>query len=68
VIFKKRFFHLFDAFKILKWLNFCLANGVERTGLEDEAFELLKQTGIKVNEKVNAKNLLNLYRSVDKNR
>jgi glycosyltransferase involved in cell wall biosynthesis len=66
-VFKKRFFHLFDAFKILKWLNFCLANGVKKTVLEDEAFELLKQTGIKAGEKVNAKNLLNLYRSVDKN-
>lgn len=66
-VFKKRFFHLFDAFKILKWLNFCLAQGVKKTVLEDEAFELLNQTGIKVNEKVNAKNLLILYRSVDKN-
>jgi glycosyltransferase involved in cell wall biosynthesis len=66
-VFKRRFFHLFDAFKMLKWLNFCLAKGVEKTVLEDEAFELLKQTGIKTEEKGNAKNLLNLYRSVDKN-
>ncbi len=66
-VFKKRFFHLFDAFKILKWLNFCLANGVEKTVLEDEAFELLNRKGIKAGEKGNAKNLLNLYRSTDKN-
>ncbi|HKK81062.1 MAG TPA: glycosyltransferase family 2 protein, partial [Prolixibacteraceae bacterium] len=67
-IFTKRFFHFFDAFKILKWLNFCIANGVEKKKMVDEAFELLNRKGTEMDKQTNAKNLLNLYRSIDKNR
>jgi glycosyltransferase involved in cell wall biosynthesis len=66
-IFSKRFFHLFDAFKILKWLNFCLSKGVEKKVLKDEALDLLNRKDTNTSGQANAKNLLNLYRTIDKN-
>lgn len=65
--FQIRFFHLFDAFRILKFLNYGLEHGVPKHLLETEAQKLLMQTGQSVNPPCNAKNLLSMYRAIDKN-
>lgn len=65
--FQLRFFHLFDAFKILKFLNYALMHGTQKQLLETEAQKLLKQTIQSENTPCNAKNLLSMYRAIDKN-
>lgn len=44
-IFKSRFFHLFNAFAIIKWLNFSLEKGFARKPLIEEARQLLVLSG-----------------------
>ena len=44
--FRERFYHIFNAFFILKWLNFCLNNGVGRNGLVESVIELLREYGV----------------------
>jgi hypothetical protein len=68
-VFRKRFFHLFNAFKVLKWLNFSVQNGFPKAKLLDESQKLLLLLGIEENLlKADAKILLTLFRSLDKNR
>lgn len=40
-IFRKRFFHLFNAFIVLKWLNFALQNGFAKGNIVPECSKLL---------------------------
>jgi hypothetical protein len=65
--FQMRFFHLFDAFRILKFLNYGLEHGEPKLLLETEARRFLMQTGQSINPPCNAKNLLSMFRAIDKN-
>lgn len=68
-IFEKRFFHLFSAFKVLKWLNYSLQHRSPQENLLNESHKLLRIMGIE--EKsilIDSKVMLNLFRSIDKYR
>jgi hypothetical protein len=68
-VFKKRFFHLFNAFMVLKWLNFSVFNSFPRNSLLEECHHLLLLIG--VNEKSipdDPKLMLNLFRQIDRER
>jgi len=64
--FKKRFFHSINAFWILKYLNFAHKEFYRRDDLYSQARRLLKEMGIKVDIKTSARQLLDYYRSLDK--
>jgi glycosyltransferase involved in cell wall biosynthesis len=66
-IFGKRFFHLFNAFSVLKWLNFAVLHSVTRKNLLKECSKLLQIMGI-AKEKIpdDPKLMLNLFRQIDK--
>jgi len=66
-VFKKRFFFVFDAFQVLKWLNYCLRNGVEKLPLVQEASKLLSQSGFP-EEKIpqDPKLMLRVFRDLDR--
>jgi hypothetical protein len=67
-IFKKRFFHVFNAFKTLKWLNYSLLNGIHRGGILSECEKLLKVIGIDEDRiAYDSKKMLSLFRELDKN-
>ncbi len=61
--FEKRFFLWFDAFKLLKYLNFAHTNHFQRKPVEEEAFKLAQLIGLNVNSKCNCFDLLKQYRS-----
>jgi hypothetical protein len=65
-VFSKRFFQLFNAFKLLKWLNFACQNGLVKRRLSDEALQLLIVLGQNRNNlNHEASLLLNIYRKLD---
>lgn len=66
-VYRKRFFHLFNAFKILKWLNFSISNGYQKKALIVESESLLKIMNSKpLPVKKDANAMLNLFRHLDK--
>jgi hypothetical protein len=68
-IFKKRFFHVFNAFKILKWLNYSLMHSFPKESLLKECYKLLQIIGKEEKEiLIEPKTMLDLFRTLDKNR
>lgn len=66
IIFESRFYQLFNAFSIIKWLNFALANGMEKEPLIDQSQELLKAKGYSSDAiPSTAEDLLILFRKID---
>lgn len=66
-IFNKRFFHVFNAFMVLKWLHFAKENGIENTLLFDDASRLAVRLMPDYNpENITIENLLLYYRAYDK--
>ena len=66
-IFQKRFFHLFNAFQILKWLNYALLNGFEKSDLLHETWKLLAEMKINAEKRhTDPKLMLKLFRELDK--
>lgn len=67
--FTKRFFQWFDAFRLLKFLNFSHESYYRKSDLLNEAMELynlISDKGIKESE-INYKNLVESYRSLERN-
>ncbi len=66
-IFRKRFFHIFDSFVILKWLNFASENGFNKIDISDECFKLLSFFNVNI-EGINKDpyTLLQIFRKLDK--
>jgi len=69
VIFEKRFYHLFNAFMVLQWLNFATANSYPKQNLIIECRKLLSLIGVEM-DKIpdDPKLLLNLFRQVDRDK
>jgi glycosyltransferase involved in cell wall biosynthesis len=68
-IFKKRFFHLFNAFKVLKWLNYAQQHCFPQKALLNESRKLLKLMGIEENKiPTDPALMLNLFRLLDRTR
>ena len=68
-MFTRRFFHLFNAFIVLKWLNFAAdhPDGYPREYLPDSCAKLLALMGVSLTENLHEpKLMLNLFRQVDK--
>lgn len=66
--FTKRFYHFFNAFRILKWLNYAVDNFYGQNNVIDESIKLLRMLGFDYDESSNAKIMLNRFREIDKNR
>lgn len=66
-VFRKRFFHLFNAFKIIKWLNYSTTNGYPKVDLIIESQKLIQmiEPGNEITD-INPKRLLNFFRNSDK--
>ena len=67
IVFQKRFFHLFNAFWILKYLNFVHESVMKRADLKDQAEKLLAKIGKPVNPGSSIEDLLGIFRALDKN-
>jgi glycosyltransferase involved in cell wall biosynthesis len=68
-IFKKRFFHLFNALKVLQWLNYASQHNFPLKILLDESWILLKLMGIEEAKiPTDPTSILTLFRLLDKTR
>jgi glycosyltransferase involved in cell wall biosynthesis len=65
-VFEKRFFHIINAFWILKYLNFVHETSFDRTDLMNEAALLLQYIGIQAENNSSLENLLDIFRNLDK--
>ena len=66
-VFEKRFFHLLNAFWILKYLNFAHEAFLTRAELKTESVKLLNHLGINADKNTPIENILAIFRSLDKN-
>ncbi|NOU18846.1 MAG: glycosyltransferase [Bacteroidales bacterium] len=60
--FRKRFFFWFDAFMLLKYLNFANENHFQRKPVEEESITLANRIGLKLPENPNPIDILKSYR------
>jgi glycosyltransferase involved in cell wall biosynthesis len=65
-VFEKRFFHLFNAFWILKYLNSVRETTNDRALLLTETVQLLNYFGVKTENNNSPENLLSIFRNLDK--
>jgi len=65
-VFEKRFFHILNAFWILKYLNFAHGNSIPRASLETEPVRLLQNIGIQLEGELSIENILEIFRNLDK--
>ncbi|WP_161636262.1 glycosyltransferase family protein [Saccharicrinis fermentans] len=63
-VFRKRFFHVFNAFKLVKYLNYIHEHFLSRVPVFDAAIELLELEGLDVSDIFDDKELLEKYRSI----
>lgn len=63
--FRKRFYNWFNAFKVLKCLNF-LADYNKHCPISESAFELLNLLNVKIENNSDSKDLLMAFRNLDK--
>ncbi len=66
-VFNKRFFELFNAFKVVKYLNYVHNDMLQKVPVTKAALLLLNEIKIKTPEHPDAKKLLHIYRDVDRN-
>jgi len=65
-VFEKRFFHLLNAFWILKYLNFAHEHSFSRADLQAETILLLQDVGIQTEGDMSLENLLDIFRDLDR--
>ena len=65
-VFEKRFFEVFNAFKVVKYLNFVHNGYYEKLPVTDAAVMLLEEMNGELPEKADAVSLLLSYRKIDK--
>ncbi len=65
-VFEKRFFHILNAFWILKYLNFAHGNFISRASLDTEPVRLLQNIGIQTEDELSLENILEIFRNLDK--
>lgn len=63
--FRKRFFFWFDAFMLLKYLNFAHENYFQRKPVDGESMTLAKEIGLKLPQNPSSIDLLKSYRVKD---
>lgn len=65
--FEKRFFHFFDAFKILKYVHHTRDNFYPNTEIKEEVFKLLEVMNVTFDNTYSKKELLLLLRKIEAN-
>ena len=65
-VFEKRFFHLFNAFWILKYLNFAHETNLSRAELITESVKLLQILGIQLDNSPPMEDIIEAFRNMDK--
>lgn len=66
-VFRKRFFEVFNAFRIIKYLNYVHDHFLAKTDVLDAAPLLLEANGLLINPFADEDELLSIYRSIDRN-
>jgi hypothetical protein len=66
--FKKRFFAWFNAFKVLKYMNFVHEHKLKKIKITDVSSQLLKMIKPDTHIPTDKKQLLEIFRSIEKNR
>ncbi len=67
-VFLKRFYHLFDNFTIIKWLNYATENSFPKSDLLNESIKLFQFIGVDIKHDENDPlNILSIFRERDKN-
>jgi len=67
-VFRKRFFEIFNAFRIVKYLNFVHEKHYRKIPVTDSALDLLNKMNITVHGDGDAFTLLEIFRDIDKGR
>jgi len=65
-VFEKRFFHVLNAFWILKYLNYAHETSISRSELVKESVNLLHNIGIQVDNNSPIEEILQVFRNSDK--
>ena len=65
-VFGKRFFHLLNAFWILKYLNYAHEVSFNMADLQSESVSLLQHIGIQTGDITSLENILEIFRNLDK--
>ncbi|MGQ1786552.1 glycosyltransferase [Saccharicrinis sp. GN24d3] len=65
-VFRKRFFQVFNAFKLVKYINYTHEHFLEKTPVFDAAIELLELKHIEVDDIFDDRELLKKYREIQK--
>ena len=65
-VFNKRFFELFNAFKVVKYLNFAHREHMSKIPVTDAALKMIDDMGLKHPGHADAKNLLLIFREMEK--
>jgi hypothetical protein len=66
-VFKKRFFEVFNAFRIIKYLNYVHEHFLAKTDVLEAAPKLLEVNGLLSNVFADEDELLSIYRQIDRN-
>ncbi len=62
--FKKKFFNWFNAFRVIKFLNFAHENRIDKLDVKSESIKLLNVRYPKIKDIHNNKDLLSVYRDI----
>lgn len=66
-IYTKRFYHIFNAFRILKWLNFATQHDFPKADLAQQASKLIEHLSISHKKTpIDPKLMLKIFRDIDK--
>jgi glycosyltransferase involved in cell wall biosynthesis len=66
-VFKKRFFELFNAFKVVKYLNYVETHFYDRMPVFDAALQLLERQGYESKDLLTDEEMLQFYRRLERN-
>ncbi len=66
-IFTKRFFDWFDAFRIMKYLNFAHENYFMKQNVNEAVTQLLNKTQIPFDNDISTNQLLDIFRQIERN-
>ena len=65
-VFNRRFFEMFNAFKVVKYLNYIHADRLQKVSVTKAAMFLLKEMNLKTPEHSDTKTLLQVFREIER--
>ncbi len=66
-VFRKRFYHVFNAFRVVKYVNYIHEHFLEKVSVFDAAIELLQLMDVEVDDIFDELELLKEYRRIQRN-